>query len=63
MRALSSQEELIVIGLLLDNPALYLSEVCQMISQITGILISPPTVCRVDHSQTWSDPKKDQASG
>ena len=33
--------------LLLENPALYLNELCLMIKQATSIDISPPTVCRV----------------
>ena len=35
----------------MENPALYLSEVCQMITQATGIHISPPllTACRIIH--------------
>ena len=48
-RALDERQELVLIGLLLDNPALYLSEVCQNIVQITSIIVSPPTVCRIIH--------------
>ena len=47
IRSLNDQQELIIVGLLLENPALYLSEVCQMITQATGIHISPPTACRI----------------
>ena len=49
IRSLNDQQELIIVGLLLENPALYLSEVCQMITQATGIHISPPTACRIIH--------------
>ena len=49
IRALNGQQELIVIGLLLENPALYLSDVCQLITQATGIHVSPPTLCQIIH--------------
>jgi transposase len=39
-RKLSSNEELIVVGLILDNPGLYLGEICQNIADITGTQIS-----------------------
>ena len=46
-RKLSSNEELIIIGLILDNPGLYLGEICQNIADVTGTRISSPTVCRI----------------
>ena len=49
MRVLNGEQELFVVGLLFENPALYLSEVCLMVSQAFGVLISPPTVCRILH--------------
>ena len=49
MRVLNGEQELLVVGLLFENPSLYLSEVCLMVSQTFGILISPPTVCRILH--------------
>ena len=48
-RILTEQQELLVIGLLLDAPTLYLSEVCQMVLRITGVQVSPPTICRIIH--------------
>ena len=48
-RKLSSSEELIVIGLILDNPGLYLGETCQKIAEITGTQVSPSTICRILH--------------
>ena len=46
-RILSDFEELTVIGLLLDNPCLYLAEVCQMIEDLTGISVTASTACRI----------------
>ena len=36
-RVLSQYNELVVIGLLMENPSLYLGEVCHRIEDITGI--------------------------
>ena len=47
MRLLSEHEELLVIGFLLDNPALYLNEVCQKLFDVTNIMVSVPTMCRI----------------
>lgn len=46
-KALSGNQELLLIGFLFVNSALYLSEVCLMIKEATGICVSPPTVCRL----------------
>lgn len=45
--SLNDHQELILVGLLFDNSALYLREVCLMIKQATGIQVSPSTVCRI----------------
>ena len=47
MKVLSDREELLVLGFILENPALYLNEVQQKLFDATGILISPPTICRI----------------
>ena len=39
--------ELYVIGLLAENPSLYLMEICQLILQATNVSVSPATVCRL----------------
>ena len=46
-RVLSGHEELLVVGLLLGNLALYLSEICQKLYDVTNTVVSAPTVCRV----------------
>ena len=47
-RILTEHEELFIVGLLLDNPALYLREVCQVFD-VSSIVVSEPTVCRIIH--------------
>lgn len=37
LRVLSDHDELIVVGLLLDDPSMYLSEVAQKIAVLSGI--------------------------
>ena len=44
-RMLSEHDEPIIVGLLLDDPSMYLSEVCQKISMLAGLEISPASIC------------------
>ena len=44
-RKLSNNQELLLVGLFLDNPGLYLGEVCREVADITGTQISCSTVC------------------
>ena len=53
-RKLSSNEEWIIVGLILDNPGLYLGEICQNIADVTGTWISSPTVSY--SPQAWLSP-------
>ena len=41
---LNSHQQLIVIGLLLENPGLYLGEVCGVVD-VTGVHVSASTIC------------------
>ena len=61
-RKLSSNEELIIVGLILDNPGLYLGEICQTIADITGTRVSPPTVCRILHKHGLTRKKIQQVA-
>ena len=61
-RKLSSSEELILVGLILDNPSLYLGEICQKIADITGIQLSPSTVCKVLHKHGLTRKKIQQVA-
>ena len=56
-RLLSEHDELIIVGLLLDDPSLYLSEVCQRITLLSGFEVSPATVCRVIHRNGFTRKK------
>ena len=47
LRKLNSRDELLVIGLVLENPSLYLGEICHNIREILGKSVSAPTVCRL----------------
>ena len=62
LRALNSEQELLLVGLLYDNPALYLSEVCHIIQQTFGIEVSPSTVCRILHRNGLSRKKIKQVA-
>ena len=46
-RLLDDQHELLIIGLVAENPCLYLNEVCQRIYEATRTKVSGATVCRV----------------
>ena len=48
-RVLSQYDELLIIGLLMDNPSLYLGEICCRIECSTGIRVTPSTICRIIH--------------
>ena len=47
LRRLDERSELFVIGLVVDNPSLYLGEVCQKVYEVYGTNVSPPTICRL----------------
>ena len=47
LRALDEHGELIVIGLMLEDPTLYLDEVVRKVSELTSIIVSPATICRI----------------
>ena len=49
-RKMGVHEELFVIGAVLANSSLYLLEVCQEVSNVFGLSVSPPTICRLLHS-------------
>ena len=61
-RSLNGHEELIVIGLLFDNPSLYLSEICQKVIDIIGIEVSVSTACRIIHRHGLTRKKVQQVA-
>ena len=46
-RVVSSYNQQMIVSLLMENPSLYLSEVCRKIEDITGLKVTPSTVCRI----------------
>lgn len=46
-RSLDEHHELYILGLLMDNPGLYLREICSKVYNITRIRVSEATVCRL----------------
>ena len=47
VRRLTSTEELFIVGLVLESPALQLQEVCKAVQELSGVGVSPSTVCRL----------------
>lgn len=46
-RKLDGHHELLILGLLMENPAMYLVEICAKIQEVTGTTVSGATVCRL----------------
>ena len=46
-RKIDNSGELYILGLLLENPSLYLGEICQKIQSTFSIQVTPSTVCRI----------------
>ena len=61
-RVLTGQQELIITALLWSEPTLYLSEICQKVFRITGIQVSPSTICRVIHKNGLTGKKVQQVA-
>ena len=47
LRSLDDHHELLILGLIIEKPSLYLKELCYEIYQATGVSVSGTTVCRV----------------
>ena len=47
LRKLDDHHELYILGLIYNNPALQLHEICNKVEEITGVVVSAPTVCRL----------------
>ena len=45
LRRLTKDEDLFVVGLVLENPCLYLREICKQVEEISGLSVSGPTIC------------------
>ena len=53
LRALDEHNELLVIGIIMENPTVYLEEICKRILSITNIAVAPPTICRLATETIW----------
>ena len=62
MRVLSQHDELLIIGLLMDNPSLYLGEICSRIQCITGIMVTSSTICQIIHRHRLTRKKIQQVA-
>lgn len=47
LRKLDDHMELFILGLILDDPSLYLSEICDKVVELSGIRVSQATICRL----------------
>ena len=47
LRALDEHNELLVIGIIMENPTVYLEEICKRILSTTNITVAPSTICRL----------------
>ena len=61
-RMLSQYDELLVIGLLLENPSLYLGEICHEVEHVTGICVTPSTICSIIHRHGFTRKKIQQVA-
>ena len=44
---LNNSLELFIVGLIIEQPGSYLSEVCEAVLQISGVSVSEATICRI----------------
>jgi len=54
---LNCHQQLIVIGLLLENPGLYLGDVCGVVANVTGVHVSASTICLIIHKHGFTNKK------
>ena len=47
LRKLDDNMELFILGLILENPSMYLSEICARVEEISQVEVSQATVCRI----------------
>ena len=47
LKSLSHSDELFIMGLIIDSPSKYLSELCSAIEDVCGKRVSPSTVCKI----------------
>ena len=59
-RSLNDEQELWIMGLLVDNPSLYLGEICQKVHHAFNIEVSASTICRLIHKHGFTRKKIQQ---
>lgn len=47
LRKLEAQDKIFIVGMVLENPSLYLQEICQDVADVLGKQVSAPTICCV----------------
>ena len=57
LRILSHSDELFIIGLIIESPSYYLSELCHAIEDVCGKQVSPATVCKIIHKHGFTRKK------
>lgn len=62
LHSLSPFEELLVLGLIIDCPGYYLSELCEAIDEVCGKIVSPSTVCKIIHKHGFTRKKLQQVA-
>ena len=61
-RKLSSLDETFIIGIVLENPAVYLREIAQSVEEVLMKQVSPSTICRVIHKHGFTRKKLHQVA-
>ena len=53
-RKIDDLHELYIIGILHENPAMYLREICHMIFEVTGVSVTSSAVCKILYKNGYS---------
>ena len=61
-RILSHSDELFIIGVIIESPSYYLSELCGAIKDVCGKQVCPSTVCKVIHKHGFTRKKLHQVA-
>ena len=62
LRTLSHSDMLYILGLIIDSPSRYLSELCQAIEDVCGKSISPSAECKIIHKHGFTRKKLQHAA-
>lgn len=57
LRSLNHSDELFILGMIIDSPSHYLSELCHAIEDACGKRVSPSTVCKTIHKHGFTRKK------